>query len=256
MRRLLLVGIGAGGADQVTVEAVRALNEVDAFIVADKQRGVDDLVAVREEICRRHVSGDFRIIEVSDPPRDRTPAAYGRAVVDWHDARAAAYEEVIRDQIGEDETGGFLIWGDPALYDSTIRVVEMILERGKVAFDYEVVPGISSIQMLAARHRLVLNRVGEPVTVTTGRRLHEAVAEGRDNIVVMLDGKFSCATLTEEWDVWWGANLGTSDEALVAGPLRQVLEAVLEKREQVRHARGWVMDTYLLRRSFPCNSTS
>lgn len=69
-RRLRLIGIGPGGPDDLTVAAVRALNEVDVFLVADKQRGVDDLVAVREEICRRHVTGDYRVITVPDPPRD------------------------------------------------------------------------------------------------------------------------------------------------------------------------------------------
>ena len=249
MRRLLLIGIGAGDPDQVTVEAVRALNQVDVFVVADKQRGVDDLVALREEVCRPHITGGYRIVEVPDPPRDRAPSTYGQAVADWHEARALAYEQVLRDEVGPDETAGFLVWGDPALYDSTIRVVERIRERGILPFDYDVVPGISSVQVLAARHRIVLNRVGEPVTVTTGRRLHETVAEGRDNIVVMLDGHLTCSTLEEEWDIWWGANLGTADEALVAGPLREVIGRIEEEREHARSRRGWVMDTYLLRRS-------
>jgi precorrin-6A synthase len=249
MRRLLLIGIGAGGPDQLTVEAVRALNEVDAFIVADKGRGVDDLVALREEICRRHVDGEYRFVEVPDPPRDRSPASYGTAVEEWHEARAVAYEQVIREQLGATETGGFLVWGDPALYDSTIRVVERILERGVVGFEYDVLPGISSVQVLAARHRVVLNRVGEPVTVTTGRRLEETVRRAGDNIVVMLDGGLSCAVLEGDWDIWWGANLGTPDEALVAGRLADVLPEIRLCREAARASRGWVMDTYLLRRA-------
>lgn len=249
MRRLLLIGIGAGHPDQVTVEAVRALNQVDAFIVADKQRGVDDLVAIRTEICRRHVDRSHRFVRVTDPPRDRTPVEYPDAVDSWHEARAAAYEQVIRDQIGPDETGAFLVWGDPALYDSTIRVVQRVLDRGVVSFDYDVVPGISSVQVLAARHKIVLNRVGEPVTVTTGRRLREAVDEGRDNIVVMLDGRLSCKELPGAWDIWWGVNLGTPDEALVSGPLSEVLGEIEAARVAAKERSGWVMDTYLLRRS-------
>lgn len=250
-RRLLLVGIGAGHPDQVTVEAVRAMNQVDVFLVADKQRGVDDLVALREEICRRHVHREYRIVHVPDPPRDRTPASYDDAVTAWHEARAIAYEKVIGDQVGAGETAGFLVWGDPALYDSTIRVVERILERGVVTFDYAVVPGISSVQVLAARHRIVLNRIGEPVTITTGRRLHEAVARGGDNLVVVLDGQLACGTLDGDWDLWWGANLGTADEALVAGRLSEVLDRVRGARDLAKERCGWVMDTYLLRRRVP-----
>ncbi len=252
MRKLWLVGIGTGDPDQVTLEAVRALGEVDVFLVADKvteQRGVDDLVALRQAVLDRHGAPHHRLVAVPDPPRDRSPASYDRAVGDWHEARAAAYERVLLDEVGPDQVGGFLVWGDPMLYDSTIRVVERVLDRGALAFDWEVLPGISSVQVLAARHRIVLNRVGAPVTVTTGRRLAETVAGGADDVVVMLDGGLACGALEGEWDIWWGADLGTPDESLVAGRLGEVLPEIRSVRERVRERRGWVMDTYLLRRA-------
>ena len=248
MRRLRVVGVGPGGPDQLTVEAVHALDDVDVFLVADKGEASRDLRALREEILRRHTVGRARVLDVPDPERDRTPASYGRAVADWHEARALAYERVLCDQVGAGETAGFLVWGDPSLYDSTLRVVERILERGRLAFEYDVVPGVSSVALLAARHRLVLHRVGEPVTITTGRRLADEVAAGRDNLVVMLDGHLACAGLDGDWDVWWGANLGTADEALVAGRLADVLPRMRAARTRARERRGWVMDTYLLRR--------
>lgn len=247
--KLRLIGIGPGGPDDLTVTAVRALNDVDVFLVADKQRGVDDLVSVREEICRRHITGDHRVLVVPDPPRDRAPQRYGTEVRDWHAARAETYETVLREQVRAGETVGFLVWGDPSLYDSTIRVVERIRERGVVDLDYDVIPGVSSVQMLAARHRLVLNRIGGPVTITTGRRLHDDVAAGGDNLVVMLDGNLACAELPGEWDIWWGANLGTADEELVAGRLSEVRDRIEVARARSKSARGWVMDTYLLRRA-------
>ncbi|AHD21071.1 precorrin 6A synthase [Rhodococcus pyridinivorans SB3094] len=246
--RVRLIGIGPGGPDDLTVAAVHALESVDVFLVPDKKRGVDDLVAVREQILRRHTSGSHRMIVVPDPPRDRNPERYGDEVRDWHAARAEAYETVLLEQVREDETVGFLVWGDPSLYDSTIRVVERILDRGRVRFDYDVVPGVSSVQLLAARHRLVLNTIGGPITVTTGRRLVQDVAAGASNIVVMLDGGLVCADLDGAWNIWWGANLGTDDEELVAGKLAEVLPAIREARVRAKQARGWVMDTYLLRR--------
>jgi len=36
MRRLLIIGIGAGDPEQVTVQAIRALNEADVFFMMDK----------------------------------------------------------------------------------------------------------------------------------------------------------------------------------------------------------------------------
>lgn len=257
MRKVRLIGIGAGHPDQVTVEAVRALNDVDVFIVADKTsgKGTDnaDLLRIRDEICARHITGDHRVIGVTDPERDRSPSAYEHAVEDWHEARAAAYEQVMRDEVADDEVVGFLVWGDPSLYDSTIRIVERILARGALTFEYDVVPGISAIQVLAARHRLVLNGIGEPITVTTGRRLREAVDEGRDNIVVVLSSRLDAKQLLEDagaarWHIWWGANLGTADERLVAGPLEDVIGRIEDARDEVKSAHGWVMDTYLLRR--------
>ena len=258
-RRALLIGIGPGGPDQLTVEAVRALNEVDVFLVADKEAeagrtGTGDLVALRTEICRRHIVGDsYRIVTVPDPPRDRAPAtdrAYGVEVRDWHAARARAHARAIAEHTRPGDTVGFLVWGDPSLYDSTIRVVEHVRVACGVDLDYRVVPGVSSVQLLAARHRLVLNRIGSPVTVTTGRRLAADAASGADNLVVMLDGGLACADLDgDAWDLWWGANLGTEYEELVAGRLGEVLDTVRAARDRIRAARGWVMDTYLLRRA-------
>jgi precorrin-6A synthase len=242
-----VVGIGPGGPDQLTVEAVAALNDVDVFVVPVKDRGVDDLVAVREAICRRHITGDYRIVEVPDPPRDRSPADYDATVSAWHEARAVAIEAALA-ALDPDQVAGLLVWGDPSLYDSHLRIVERILARGVLSFSYDVVPGVSSVQLLAARHRIVLHRVGEQVTITTGRRLRSAVDGGADNLVVMLDGDLTCRQLSGDWEVWWGANLGTTAEALVAGRLRDVLPRIEELRAQAKAQRGWVMDTYLLRR--------
>ncbi|AAZ54358.1 precorrin-6A synthase (deacetylating) [Thermobifida fusca] len=257
-RKALLIGIGPGGPDQLTVEAVRALNEVDVFLVADKEaaagrEGTGDLVALREEICRRHITGNnYRIVTVPDPPRDRAPVAdhgYGRQVRDWHAARARAYTDAIVKHTRPDEVLGFLVWGDPSLYDSTIRVVERIRSCG-VDLDYQVIPGVSSVQLLAARHRIVLNRIGGPITVTTGRRLGTDVARGADTLVVFLDGCLSCAELPGAgWDIWWGANLGTASEELVAGRLGEVMDAIRAARKRAKAAQGWVMDVYLLRRA-------
>ena len=219
MRHAHVVGIGPGGVDQLTVEAVRRLEACDAFLVADKGASASDLVALRGEILARHVPGPHRLVAVADPPRDRSPhttASYERAVEDWHDARAAAFGSAITAAVPEGGSVGFLVWGDPALYDSTIRVLDRIVTSGAVPLQYDVVPGVSAVSLLAARHKLVLNEVGSAVTLTTGRRLLETVAAGGDNLVVMLDGDLACAALDlTEWTVWWGANLGTSDEALL-----------------------------------------
>lgn len=257
VRRAVVVGIGAGGLDQLTVEAVAALNAADAFLVVDKAgsggaAGAGDLVRLREAVIARHrTAGPYRVVAVADPPRDRTPrgdAEYDAAVRTWHAARADAWADALAEALPRGGTCAVPVWGDPALYDSAVRVLEQVRGRGAVA-DFCVVPGISSVTLLAARHRLVLNRIGGAVLITTGRRLAADAAGGATDLVVMLDGALACAGLPGEWEIFWGANLGTGDEELVAGPLAEVLPAIRAARARARAARGWVMDVYLLRRA-------
>ena len=255
VRHLYVIGIGAGDPEQITVQAISALNRVDVFFVADKGPSKDDLVALRTEICRRYLTEKpYRIVEVQDPERDRTQRVatepgYQAAVVDWHERRAVAYEQAMLAELAPGQNPGFLVWGDPALYDSTIRIVERLSARGALDFDYTVIPAISSVQALAAAHRLVLNRIGEPIHITTGRRLRDGLPAGLDNVVVMLDGELVCRTFTEPGlEIYWGAYLGTPDELLVAGPLAEVIGEIERVRSAARARRGWIMDTYLLRR--------
>lgn len=253
MRTVRVIGVGPGDPDQVTVQAVRAMHEVAFFVVSDKSPpgGVPDpLVMARERLLARHLDTPPMVVKVQDPERERRPDRTGTVgdyevvVASWHDARAAAYEEAL---LAHDGDAGFLVWGDPAFYDSTIRVLEKVRARGRVDFEVEVVPGISSLQILAARHRTVLHEVGQAVHVTTGRRLREAVEHGQDNVVVMLTQTLDLAGL-DDWRIWWGANLGTAHEVLVSGRVADVLGQIETCRDQTKAAAGWMMDIYLLRR--------
>jgi precorrin-6A synthase len=248
VKQILLIGIGAGDPDYVTIQAVKALNRVDVFFVLDKGEVKQDLVDVRQEILDRHVDRPYRVVEARDPERDRSTPAYAEAVHDWRRRRADVCEELIRTELEDGQTGAFLVWGDPALYDSTLAIVEDILSRGGVEFDYEVIPGITSVQALVAKHRTSLNRVGRPVQITTGRRLAEGFPEDVDDVVVMLDAHNSFTGVDDDVDIYWGAYIGTPDELLISGPVREVGERIVETRSAARERKGWIMDTYLLRR--------
>ena len=276
--QLRLVGIGCGDPAHLTVEAVEALQSASFALVTVKRQD-DPLAAVRRAILDRHAP-DLRVVEVVDPERDRSAsttssvADYESVVADWHEARAAAWESALtaafalppspdlrRDvqfvggdsaQLGANlaEAGGtgvLLVWGDPAFYDSTIRVVERVLARGLLDFTWDVLPGISALQLLAARHRIVLHEVGQPITVTTARRLREAIEAGADNVLVFLTGRLDLAGL-DDWTIWWGANLGADSERLVSGRVADVVPAIEAARAEAKGATGWVMDLYLLRR--------
>ena len=167
----------------------------------------------------------------------------------WHDERARIYERLISEELGEDECGAFLVWGDPSLYDSTLRIVDQIVARGAVAFEYEVIPGISAIQALAARHRIALNRIGRSVHITTGRKIAEGLPDNIDDVVVMLDADCSFKAIdNSNMEIYWGAYIGTEDEILLAGNLRELTQDIERMRAEAKARKGWIMDTYLLRK--------
>ena len=259
MREVLVIGVGAGDPDYITVQAIKALNRVDVFFIVDKGTAKDDLVALRKEICDRHITGSgYRFVEVRDPERDRTPTdsdRYADAVRAWLEQRAAMFERMISDELaesGEGSCGAFLVWGDPSLYDGTIRIIDQLIERGRVPFEYSVIPGVSSLHSLTARHRIPLNRIGEPIHITTGRRLAGGMPLGLENVVVMLDGDCAFRNVRDDdVQIYWGAYLGTPDELLMSGPVTKIGPEIERVRAQARERKGWIMDTYLLRRTAP-----
>jgi precorrin-6A synthase len=253
MRKVFVIGIGAGNPEYVTVQAINALNQVDVFFVMEKGRDKEDLVWLRKEICQRYIHNrSYRIVEARDPERDRTASAYQSAVEAWYEQRAAIYEQMIAEELRDNDCGAFLVWGDPSLYDSTLRIIDQIIARGSLAFEYEVVPGISCIQALAARHRIPLNRIGESIHITTGRRLSAGLPNNLDNVVVMLDAHCSFKNVDDDaMEIYWGAYLGTADEILVSGKLKERMGDIERLRSAARERKGWIMDTYLLRRTTP-----
>ncbi|MGH3040712.1 MAG: precorrin-6A synthase (deacetylating) [Gaiellaceae bacterium] len=248
MRTIRVIGIGAGDPEHVTVQAINALNATDVFFLVDKGEDKRDLLDLRREVCDRYVEGSYRAVVIQEPPRDRTSPDYRSAVEDWRQRRADAFEAAIRDELAENDRGAFLAWGDPAIYDSTLGILEEIVRRGELEFELEVVPGISSIQALAARHGVSLTRVGRPLQITTGRLLAEGLSEDVEDVVVMLDGQGALGAVEDELDVYWGAYVGSDDEVLVSGDLNTVRPEIERMRAEARERKGWVMDTYLLRR--------
>jgi precorrin-6A synthase len=242
-RRIHVIGIGAGDPDYLTAQAVDALNDTQVFFAMDKGSNKGDLVELRRQICERFIrEPGYRFVELPDPPRSKD-GDYRQAVADWHAARAQVWADAIRNELEPGGIGAFLAWGDPSLYDSTLRILDTVATH--VDIDYDVIPGITAIQALTARHRIPLNDVGEPVLVTTGRQLRDTGLSG--SAVVMLDGDCSFLQCPPETRIWWGAYLGTPDELLVSGTIGDVGAGIAELRADARARHGWIMDTYLLR---------
>jgi len=250
VRRLLLIGIGAGDPDHVTVQAVGALNRFDVLFLVTKD-GADELVALRCAVVARHrTAGPHRTVALADPPRPwRDAPDYRAAVARWREERAALWEAALRDELRDGETGAFLVWGDPSLYESTLAVTQEIAGRGALHLELEVIPGVSSVHALTARHRIPLNRVGRAVLISPARLLADGLPGEVDDVVVMLDSGRALAALDPTGlDVYWGAYLGTEDELLISGALGDVAGEIDEARARAKARKGWIFDIYLLRR--------
>ncbi|MGP3697971.1 precorrin-6A synthase (deacetylating) [Rhodobacter sp. NSM] len=241
MRELTLVGIGTGNPDHVTRQGAAALREAGLILVPRKGEEKADLADLRLRLCAELAPG-VPVAEFDLPVRDAANPDYRGGVEDWHDAIARAWAQAA----GNADHAALLIWGDPSLYDSSLRIAARLSPAPRV----RVVPGITAIQALCAAHAIPLNEVGAPVVITTGRQLRAGWPAGTDTAVVMLDGECSFRTLDPSGlRIWWGAYLGMPEEILESGPLAEAAPRIVAARAEARARHGWIMDIYLLRRS-------
>ena len=241
MKTVLVVGIGAGNPEHITIQAINALNRADVLFIPHKGNNKADLAALRRDIIARHVTNPAsQTLTYAVPQRDAAHPDYAAGVDAWHDALAQLFSTLL-DAVPEHGHGAFLVWGDPGLYDSTIRILERL--RANQAFAMEIIPGITAVQALTAAHGIALNRIGEPVLITTGRRLGPVL----DDTVVMLDGQTAFMAADPDLFIFWGAYLGTPDQIIISGRLGDVRDEIVAVRQAARARHGWIMDTYLLR---------
>ncbi|QPL47608.1 precorrin-6A synthase (deacetylating) [Halomonas sp. A40-4] len=248
MTTLSLIGIGTGNPDHVTLAAVRALNDADLILLPRKGEAKSDLVDLRRLLCQTLLREpeQAQIVEFDLPKRGERGDYLG-AVDEWHHAIAEVWASLIAHHLPEGGRVGMLIWGDPSLYDSSLRIAERLSAAGRQV-DVEVVPGITSLQVLTAEHKIPLNSLAEPVQITTGRRLRErGWPSDAATVAVMLDsgGAFTALPADDTY-IWWGAYLGMEKQCLIKGWLSEVSDEILQRRASLREQHGWIMDIYLL----------
>ena len=158
---LTLIGIGSGNAEHLTLQAIRAINSQDLILIPRKGAGKADLTELRRAICDEVLTNkQTRLVEFDLPVRDETTPDYRKRVDDWHDAIAQAWQEAIGDHTGAIRVA-LLVWGDPSLYDSTLRIASRLCPKPEV----QVIPGITSLQALTAAHAIPINEIGAPYLV-------------------------------------------------------------------------------------------
>ncbi|EGJ11007.1 MULTISPECIES: precorrin-6A synthase (deacetylating) [Rubrivivax] len=246
MIELALVGIGTGNPEHLTLQAMRTLAAADLVLIPRKGEDKADLAELRRTICAEVLRDAKTVVAEFDlPVRDAATADYRRRVDDWHDAIAEVWMQTIAAHPGARRVA-LLVWGDPSLYDSTLRIAARLQPPPQVT----VVPGITSVHALTAAHAIPLNEIGAPFVVTTGRRLREdGWPPGVDTVVVMLDAGGAFEALDPQGvEIWWGAYVGMPEQITVAGPLAEAAPKILAARAEARARHGWIMDIYLLRR--------
>ena len=243
MTTLHLIGIGTGNPDHVTGQAIKVLNGADLILIPRKGEAKSDLADLRRQILSRVLTAPVPVAEY-DVPQRADQDDYLGAVNDWHDAIAQVWDDTIAAHPGA-ETVALMVWGDPSLYDSTLRIAARLPDLA-----VKVIPGITSLQALTAAHAIPLNTLAAPVTITTGRNLRDhGWPSGATTLVVMLDKGGAFTSIDPDGtEIWWGAYVGMPEETLIRGPLAKVSKEILATRARLRSEHGWIMDIYLLRR--------
>ena len=243
MIQLHLIGIGTGNPDHLTRQAVKALNAADLVMIPRKGDSKADLAELRRAICAEVITNPaVQLVEFDLPVRDAANPDYRDGVNLWHDAIAAVWAQTIALHPAATKVA-LLVWGDPSLYDSTLRIA------ARLPVQVHVVPGITSVQALTAAHAIPLNDLGAAVTITTGRQLQDGWPDGADTLVIMLDGNCTFQTLDPtDIFIWWGAYVGMKEQIILSGPLADISAQIIETRAKARAAHGWIMDIYILRR--------
>lgn len=244
MTTLWLIGIGTGNPDHVTGQAIRALNGADLILIPRKGEAKSDLADLRRQILSQVLTAPVPVAHYDVPTRADQDDYLG-AVNDWHDAIAQVWTATIAAHRPDAANVALMVWGDPSLYDSTLRIAARLS-----GLTVRVIPGITSLQALTAAHAIPLNTLAAPVTITTGRQLRDhGWPDGATTLAVMLDkgGAFT-AIDPADTQVWWGAYVGMPEQTLIHGPLTEVAEHILATRARLRAEHGWIMDIYLLRR--------
>jgi precorrin-6A synthase len=246
---LALIGIGTGNPDHLTLQAVAALQTRNLVLLPRKGAEKADLADLRRLICDRHIGPATQVVEFDLPVRDASTPAYLDGVNAWHDAIAMLWADLLRHHLPQGGRAALLVWGDPSLYDSSLRIAARVQSDGP-DLRVTVIPGLTSLQLLTAVHAIPLNTLGAPVLITTGRHLREhGWPAGAETVAVLLDSGGAFESIPPQGvTIYWAAYVGMPQQILHAGPLRQTGPRILRDRAAARAQHGWIMDIYLLRR--------
>jgi precorrin-6A synthase len=241
-RKVLIVGIGAGNPDFVTVQAINVRGHVTLFFIPDQggDKGPDkmmkDPARLRAEIVELYVRNrPFRTTTYREPHKDGGGALAG-------DLRHAglSFEE-----LDASECGAFLVWSGFSLIETLARILQRLRSSGDFELDYEVIPGSSDIQVLTTAHKVALCNVGRSIPTATGRSLAGGFPNNADTIVFMQPAVLAPDTVGGHNDVHWTLYAGMPDDMLVSGRLLEIVGGLEQVRKEALDGKGWIVEAML-----------
>ena len=245
---IVVIGIGTGNPEHMTVEAISALNAADLVLIPRKGAAKADLAELRRAICERYLDEprdpDRRVRHAGARrrrPATATASRPGTAAIAGDLPRAAR-----RRRAGTRGAAGL---GRPvalrqhAAHPRPPRGRRARLRAGGWS---RASPACRRWPPATASRSTA---IGGPVHVTTGRRLREARAGGRVDRGdarrrLRLPRRCRRRTSTST-----GAPISAwRRRSSSPGRSPRSRERIVEARAAARAANGWIMDTYLLRR--------
>lgn len=242
IEKIYLIGMGPGDPKYLTLYAVETIKKLKLFLIPAKTGKKSDLTQMRKKIIsfvKR--KKDYRIIEIPFPERKKGDK-YKNLVEEWREIKANILKNILQKET--EKEAGFIVWGDPSLYDGYIEIFKNL--QKKLNFEIEIIPGISAFQVLSAKHKVSLTQIAGTTIFTTPRQLRK-MKNIECNTVVFLDNyKTYKIFANSDLKIYWGAYLGTEKEVLFSGRLKDIIEELIRLRDKLKKEKGWIMETYFL----------
>lgn len=209
-REIVLLGIGTGGLEQMTVGGIRALLDCDAILGASRM--VESCRAMLKEL-REKGWGEKRLFCITNRPEE---------MLAWLKAHPEVRHPVA------------VYSGDVGFYSGAKRLEELAARQAEPLLCRRI-PGISSMTYLAAK----LGRSWEQAGILSlhGRKVPEdQELSGQKEWFLLLDGPAKlhqiCRKLLKEgWPharIWVGQRLSYPDEAIFSGTPGELMDAEID----------------------------
>lgn len=209
-REIVLLGIGTGGLEQMTVGGIRALLDCDAILGASRM--VESCRAMLKEL-REKGWGEKRLFCITNRPEE---------MLAWLKAHPEARHPVA------------VYSGDVGFYSGAKRLEELAARQAEPLLCRRI-PGISSMTYLAAK----LGRSWEQAGILSlhGRKVPEdQELSGQKEWFLLLDGPAKlhqiCRKLLKEgWPharIWVGQRLSYRDEVISSGTPGELMDAEID----------------------------